>query len=322
MDHGSGQGTFGRKTVAFPCVAHLSGEGFLEPLALTGPFPSGAPAIFIDQVAKPGQPCGIVSSVGRDDFGQINVSRLQSDGFDVSAVTIDRTRPTGSAFVRYRESGARDFVFNIEHAACGQVSMTPEAERLFESVDHLHVMGSSLSSNQFVEINLKAAETIKERGGTVSFDPNLRKEMLSMDGMREAMHRIVGLTDLYLPSGDELTLLANAARAEDALAELFGAGITAIVHKQGAKGATYHDAEQSISVSAFSVEEVDPTGAGDCFGGAFTTYWLRGANPKTALRRATAAGALAVGKRGPMEGTSDSEAIDAFVENQKSGHAI
>ena len=298
-------------------MADQTGEGFLEPLALTGPFPSGAPAIFIDQVAKLGQPCGIVSSVGRDDFGRINVSRLKADGVDVSAVAIDPTRPTGSAFVRYRESGARDFIFNIEHAACGQISRTPEAERLFESADHLHVMGSSLSSDRFIEINLNAAETIKAQGGTVSFDPNLRKEMLSKAGMRDAMHRIVGLTDLLLPSGDELTLITDTTRDEDALAELLGKGITAVVHKHGSQGATYHDAERSVLVSAFPVEEIDPTGAGDCFGGAFTTFWLRGLDPETALRRAAAAGALAVGKRGPMEGASDGGTIAAFIKHHE-----
>lgn len=298
-------------------MADQNGEGFLEPLALTGPFPSGAPAIFIDQVAKLGQPCGIVSSVGCDDFGRINTMRLQADGVDVSAVAIDPSRPTGSAFVRYRESGERDFIFNIEHAACGRINMTPEAKHLFASADHLHVMGSSLSSDRAIEINLAAAETIKARGGTVSFDPNLRKEMISEHGMHDAMDKIVGLTDLFLPSGAELTLLTDATKTEDALAELFGKGITAVVHKQGASGATYHDAQRSVSMSAFPVTEVDPTGAGDCFGGAFTTYWLRGTDPETALRRATAAGALAVGKRGPMEGTSDRAAIDALIKHHE-----
>lgn len=298
-------------------MADEIGEGFLETLALTGPFPSGAPAIFIDQCAKLGQPCGIVSSVGRDDFGRINVSRLQNDGVDVSAIHMDQTRPTGSAFVRYRASGQRDFIFNMEHAACGQIEMTDAAKVLFEGADHLHVMGSSLSSDRFVEINLTAAEIVKSNGGTLSFDPNLRKEMLAKEGMRAAMHRIVGLADLFLPSGEELTLLTDAASPEAALAELFDAGITAVVHKNGAKGATYHDRDGAMSAQAFAVEEVDPTGAGDCFGGAFTTLWLRGVDPETALRKAAAAGALAVTKRGPMEGTSDMSAIDAFLQSQK-----
>ncbi|MCR9109101.1 sugar kinase [Marivita sp. XM-24bin2] len=296
-------------------MADQIGDGFLTPLALTGPFPSGAPAIFIDQVAKLGQPCGIVSSVGCDDFGRLNISRLQSDGVDVSAISEDLTRPTGTAFVRYRQDGSRDFIFNIEHSACGQVDMTQAAQTLFDSADHLHVMGSSLSSPTFIELNLRAAQLVKRRGGSVSFDPNLRKEMLKKDGMRQAMHQLLDQTDLFLPSGDELTLLTEASNEDDALAELFGKGISAVVHKKGSKGATFHDLQQSVTARAFSVDEIDPTGAGDCFGGAFATYWLRGTDPATALLRASASGALAVGKRGPMEGTSNAEEIDAFLRH-------
>src|SRR4051812_26950879 len=56
------------------------GHGFLEPLHLVGPFPSGAPAIFIDQCAKIGGQAGIVACVGDDDFGRINIERLRRDG--------------------------------------------------------------------------------------------------------------------------------------------------------------------------------------------------------------------------------------------------
>ena len=61
-------------------MANDVGDGFLEPIALTGPFPSGAPAIFIDQAAKLGQPCGLIGCVGDDDFGRLNVERLRRDG--------------------------------------------------------------------------------------------------------------------------------------------------------------------------------------------------------------------------------------------------
>ena len=84
-------------------MADERGHGFREPLRLVGPFPSGAPAIFIDQVAKLGQPCGIIACVGDDDFGRVNLERLEKDGVDVKAVEVHRTYVTGSAFVRYRE---------------------------------------------------------------------------------------------------------------------------------------------------------------------------------------------------------------------------
>jgi len=82
------------------------GEGFRSPIALVGPFPSGAPAIFIDQMARFGHPCGLVGCVGEDDFGQLNIDRLRADGVDVSAIRVHERAATGSAFVRYRPTAA------------------------------------------------------------------------------------------------------------------------------------------------------------------------------------------------------------------------
>jgi sugar/nucleoside kinase (ribokinase family) len=121
------------------------GLGFLEPLTLVGPFPSGAPAIFIDQVARLDGGAGLIGCVGRDDFGTINLERLRRDGVDVSAVSVSDRYPTGSAFVRYRPDGGRDFVYNIAESAAGQIRLTDAARALADRAGHLHVMGSTLS---------------------------------------------------------------------------------------------------------------------------------------------------------------------------------
>ena len=83
-------------------MATDKGDGFLEPVKLVGPFPSGAPAIFIDQAAKFGQPAAIIGCVGNDDFGRVNLDRLRRDGVNVEGIRIDPETATGSAFVRYR----------------------------------------------------------------------------------------------------------------------------------------------------------------------------------------------------------------------------
>ena len=76
----------------------------MESITLPGPFPSGAPAIFIDQAAPLGQPAAIIGCAGDDDFGRVNLNRrLRRDGVDVSGVRIDREVVTGSAFVRYQQ---------------------------------------------------------------------------------------------------------------------------------------------------------------------------------------------------------------------------
>ena len=61
-------------------MATERGQSFRAPGALVGPFPSGAPAIFIDQVARLGRSAGIIGCVGDDDFGWLNIDRLRRDG--------------------------------------------------------------------------------------------------------------------------------------------------------------------------------------------------------------------------------------------------
>ena len=49
-----------------------------------------------------------------------------------------------------------------------------------------------------------ALAVIKGRGGTISVDPNLRKELLNQGQTRARFARMLDAADLVLPSGDEL----------------------------------------------------------------------------------------------------------------------
>jgi len=293
-------------------MADARGQTFLRPGPLTGPYASGAPAIFIDQVARLGQPCGMVGRVGDDDFGRMNVERLRADGVDVTAVGVDARRVTGSAFVRYRDDGERDFVFNVRDAACGHLVIDDAARAMLAGCGHLHVMGSSLFSPALTEAVMAATTLVKQQGGMVSFDPNLRKEMLG-DGLRAALARMLRQCDLFLPSGGELTLLTDATTQDAAVAEILGLGVAAVVLKQGAAGASYFDRDGMIHADGYQVIEVDPTGAGDCFGATFVTCRLQGRGVAESLAYANASGALAVTRRGPMEGASSFAVLDALI---------
>lgn len=300
-------------------VATRRGNGFREAVPLIGPFPSGAPAIFIDQVGKLGQQCAIISRVGDDDFGWVNINRLTQDGVDVSGIDVLPHGTTGSAFVRYREDGGRAFVFNIRYSACGQIDLSDKSLALIDTCTHLHVMGTALYAPSVITSILTAVERIKAAGGTVSFDPNLRPEILDSPGMREALQTVLSMTDLFMPSGEELFLFAEAKTEKDAVDELLARNIKAIVVKRGDKGASYYDKDTQIDLDSYRVEEVDPTGAGDCFGAAFVTFWLQGMNPADVLRYANAAGARAVTRAGPMEGASTRAELDALIQAQGNG---
>ena len=294
-------------------VATTKGDGFREAQPLVGPFPSGAPAIFIDQIGRLGTPAAIISRVGDDDFGRLNLDRLIADGVDVSGIEVAKGEATGSAFVRYRPDGSRTFVYNIAHSATGKLTLTPDAEALMESCDHMHVMGTALSAPGLSQVAREAVARITARGGTLSFDPNLRPEILDTPGLREALDEVLAQTNLFLPSGEEIYLFTEADDEAAAVKELLDRGVGDIVIKRGDEGASHFNRAGRTDVAPLSTDEVDPTGAGDCFGGAFVSFWLAGATPETALRFANAAGANAVTKVGPMEGAATRDELDALL---------
>jgi sugar/nucleoside kinase (ribokinase family) len=295
-------------------VATSIGEGFRTAQPLVGPYPSGAPAIFIDQCGRLGGRAAMIGAVGDDDFGRLNLERLRADGVDISAIAIDGTLPTGSAFVRYRADGNRDFVYNIATSAAARFGWSEAVEALVQQAGHLHVMGTALSMPSAREVIERAVPIIRQRGGTLSVDPNLRKELRLDAAVERQFAELVAGADLLLPSGDELERAAGVTGEAAALRRLFERGVKEIVLKRGAAGASCfgHDGSR-IDAAAFMVDELDPTGAGDCFGGAYVACRRLGLGRETALTYAAAAGARNVTIRGPMEGAGTRAELDAFI---------
>ncbi|WP_407289554.1 sugar kinase [Raoultella planticola] len=296
-------------------MADKVGQSFSSPGMWHGPYPSGAPAIFIDQVTRLGAPCGIISCVGNDGFGRMNIERLASDGVDTRGIRILPADSTGSAFVTYHPDGERDFIFNIKNSACGKISADDVTEELLKECRYFHVMGSSLFSFPLVNAVKKAASIVKANGGIVSFDPNIRKEMLDIPEMRDALHYVLELTDIFLPSENEVTLLSSQISENKAVEGYLNNGVREVIIKRGKQGASYYSPAGTYHISGHQVDEIDPTGAGDCFGGAFIACCSLGYGVEQALRFANACGAMAVTRRGPMEGASTRDEVTAFLEH-------
>jgi sugar/nucleoside kinase (ribokinase family) len=296
-------------------VATTEGNGFKNPQPLIGPYPSGAPAIFIDQCGRMGGSAAMIGAVGDDDFGRMNTDRLARDGVDVSAIAIHPSLPTGTAFVRYQKDGSRDFVFNMWTSAAGSLSWTPAVEDVIARAGHLHVMGTLLARDHIWQMIERAAPLIKARGGTVSLDPNQRKELTKDTDDRLA--KMIAQTDLLLPSGDEIFLATKGVPEMgevDAIHAIFAQGVCEIVLKRGYVGATCFQSDGTVTnAPAFIVKEVDPTGAGDCFGGAYVAARRLGMAVAEALTYACAAGARNVTMRGPMEGAGTRAQLDHVI---------
>ena len=294
-------------------MAKKVGQSFEETGDFAGPFPSGAPAIFIDQAAKIGSSAGIISTIGNDAFGRLNYKRLAQDGVDVSFITTTDQLTTGVAFVTYHENGDRDFIFHLQNSASSLLTPDHVKEEYFKDCKYFHVMGSALFNRNIRDAVKKAIGYCKQTNTKISFDPNIRKELLKDDEMKASLQFVLDHCDIFLPSGDELTLFADVEDEAEAAKKLMDNGIEYVVIKKGSKGCTAYSKDTSFSVEPLKVVEVDPTGAGDCFGGTLISCLNKGFSLRQAVKYASTAGALAVTKKGPMEGNTTLEQVKEFL---------
>lgn len=299
-------------------VATEVDQKFSETGTFKGPYPSGAPAIFIDQAARCGSKATIVSAVGKDGFGEINLRRLESNGVDISNIKVINNETTGSAFVTYQENGERDFIFNITNAACGKIDPSFISESIFDDCSYLHIMGSSVYSVGVQDAIERSLTLISNKETKVSFDPNVRKEILNDPSKLQFLQSILKRSHIIIAGDDELEyLMGSNDKHENIRVLLNDYNAEVVVVKYGSKGSSVHTRTVDHVISPYTVEQVDPTGAGDCYAGTFVSCINQGIGIEKAAQYASAAGALAVSKVGPMEGNSNLIELDSFIANNQ-----
>ena len=280
-----------------------------------GPYPSGAPAIMISAAARMGAPTGIIGGVGRDAFGSLLLERLEGYGVDCRHVLRAERGSTGNAFVMYHADGSREFIFHIDGTPAVEAPV-PDVSQI-ENPGYFHVMGCSLTANEvFCRRIVETALAFRERGTKLSFDPNIRPELLHGD-LAVIIAPFVENSAFLLPGVEELLMMSGADTVEAAVPALFQREtLECIALKNGSKECRVFTREGEWSVPAYTVEQADATGAGDCIDGAFLAALALGKPLEQAAREANAAGALNAAAFGPMEGSISPETVRAMIAGQ------
>jgi sugar/nucleoside kinase (ribokinase family) len=278
-----------------------------------GPFPSGAPGIFIDTVARLGRSAGIVSAVGDDGFGVAILDRLRRDGVRIDLVEVVSGRSTGVAFVAYASDGSRSFIFHWDGTPAVMAGVPPRTA--VTGARYFHLMGCSMMVDEaFRERLLETVELFTQEGARISFDPNIRMELEGAGRVEAIVAPVLGQCSILFPGASELQILGGATALDDAAATLMRRyRLEAIVVKRGRAGCRVYTDDRRIDVPAFEVHEVDPTGAGDCFDAGFLCALLDGEPYESAARSAAAAGALNAAAFGPMEGDISRASVAALL---------
>ena len=139
-------------------------------------------------------------------------------------------------------------------------------------------------------------------------------------GHLNALEPFLAAADLLLPTVDEAHAITGEKRDDRAVKALGTKANAVVVLKKGSSGCSIYQAGGRLDVPGFAVDEIDPTGAGDCFSAGFIAGLDAGWTLEKIGRYANASGALAVTKMGPMEGAATSDQVDGLIGKQTAYH--
>ncbi|MEV6690811.1 sugar kinase [Micromonospora sp. NPDC051196] len=268
-----------------------SGSDTAATIQFTG---GGQAANTASWLAAQGVPVTLVAAVGDDTAGRDRVAELTAAGVDCAVVRIAGCA-TGTVIVL---AVGEERTMITERGA--NVRLAPEhvdaALAGAPDATHLHLSGYALLDAASRPAGLHALAVAHRRGLTTSVDAASAAPLRAVGAA--AFLSWVREVDLLLVNTDEAAVLAGGL---DPVAQgrALVASTRRVVVKQGAAGATWVDRKPTIvTIPARRVAVVDVTGAGDAFAAGLLTAWLAGAEPHTALERATRLGAAAVSQVG------------------------
>lgn len=263
--------------------------------------------------ARQGASVGYVTHIGADTFGNSFMDLWKAEGIDTSTITQVDHAHTGVYFVTHGSDGHE---FSYFRAGSASSLMGPDdlPKETLKAAKILHVSGISQAiSATAADAVFRAIEIVKQAGGRVSYDSNLRLKLWPIERARAITHTAMAQCDIALPGLEDAEQLTGLSDPDD-LADFYlslGAGIVALT--LGAAGTLVATPDKRERVQGRRVKAVDATAAGDTFDGAFLARIVTGDDPFKAARYANAAAALSTQGYGAVAPMPRKDAVEAFL---------
>jgi len=277
----------------------------LNTIARTHELAAGSAVNVLVAAARSGGRCVHAGSVGTGPYADIVVEALEADGITLSSPPVPEL-DTGVCIVLVEPSAERTFI--TTQGAERHISVDSLQTSRPVAGDWVCVSGYTLQGPTRDPL-LTWLEGLPD-GVLVCLDPGAA--LAEVDDDTRA--RILAVTDLWSSNAleaEELTGEADMTRSAPLVARALREGTTVVV-RDGAAGCVVLVDGQLTPVPGYPQEPVDTNGAGDAHTGVLMAEMAAGADVLVAARRANAAGAIKVTRRGPATAPTSAE-IDAFL---------
>ncbi len=258
--------------------------------------------------ARLGGDVTMVGCVGGDEYGRQLLANLQADGVDTQFVRMVTDAHTGVALIIVDDAGENSIV--VISGANWQLTQADvaAAEAAIAAADVL-----MLQLESPLEVVVFAAEMGVRHGVPVLLNPAPARSLPAT---------LLANTTYLIPNESEAALLADCVLEDmdgvkTAVSRLHQLGVGKIIITMGSRGAYLHSNDPSDDfsgmVSAFTVQTVDTTGAGDAFVAGVAVAVGEKRPFMEAVRFATAVGALATTKQGAQPSLPERTAVAELI---------
>lgn len=231
--------------------------------------------------------------------GDMLTAMLQNAGVDTTYVKTVETVPTGHAIIQVDPNGRNCILLFGGANLCTDPAYVDEVLGNFAAGDWL-VLQNEISSIGYL------IERAKAKGMTVVLNPSPFSPALIEAGLGKVDYILLNETE-----GKQLTGFDAPADILNAIRTSYPA--LKVVLTLGKDGCIYDDGEQRVAHGIFAVKAVDTTAAGDTFTGFFISAISQGFSPAAAIRRASAASAIAVSRPGAAPSVPTADEVTAFL---------
>jgi len=218
----------------------------------------GSAANTIHGLAMLGADTGFIGSIGRDDTGDFFENDMKKAG--VNTLLIRRNSVTGTAIALITNDTERTFATHL--GAAVELAAEDLKPMLFDGYDILYLEGYLINNFPLIETSCKLA---RENNMLVALD--LASYNVVEENLGSFKKIVKGYVDILFANEQESKAFTGL-EPEKALDVLSGMSRTVIL-KAGAKGSWLKRDDELIKVSAFPVNCIDTTGAGDLYAAGF-----------------------------------------------------
>ncbi|WP_284759172.1 sugar kinase [Agrobacterium sp. fls2-241-TYG-188a] len=245
------------------------------------------------------------TALGDDPLSAEMLSFIEKAGIETGSVA-RITGGTPGLYLINLKDGERTFSYWRNASAARKLAIDADHLRAtVEEADLIYFSGITLAILEnplAVDTFLSELRRARASGKQVVFDPNIRPRLWAdRRTMLDTITAGARAATLVMPSFDDETVNFGDADIDATIARYCALGVSQLVVKDGAKGATLDfDGERSHAPATQAISVVDTTSAGDSFNGAFLSRLVTGRTPQEAAIFAAKVAATVIGHHGAL----------------------